>query len=97
MQTDLNIIHDREKSRFYCTIEDMEAEMTYRKVDKNTLNYNHTYVPEELRGKNIAGKLVKTALEYARDRGLKVIPTCSFVISYLKKHPEYDSLIKQNS
>jgi uncharacterized protein len=29
----------------------------------------------------------------ARSRGLKVVPRCSFVAGYLRRHPEYQDLV----
>ena len=48
----------------------------------------HTEVPEKGQGKGIAGALARAAFEHARAVNQMVIPTCSFVITYLKRHPE---------
>jgi predicted GNAT family acetyltransferase len=42
----------------------------------------------------MAGTLAHAALEYARSNKLTVIPVCPYVIAYLAKHPEYQSLVK---
>ena len=52
-----------------------------------------TSVPEALRGTGIAGMLVKTALDYAREHHLKVDVVCPFVAGYLETHPEYSDLV----
>ncbi len=46
----------------------------------------HTEVPEELEGKGFGGKLVKYALDYAKQNNLKVIAHCEFAQSYIKRH-----------
>ena len=38
-------------------------------------------------------QLVKHALNYAQDNNKKVVPQCSFVASYIDKHPEYKGLL----
>jgi uncharacterized protein len=53
----------------------------------------HTEVPEALRGRGIAGMLAKTALEYARDRQLKVDVVCPLVANYVSKNPEFQALV----
>ena len=53
----------------------------------------HTFVPPELRGRGIAAKLVRSALEYARTERLKVVPACSYVKMYFKRHPEFRPLL----
>ena len=42
----------------------------------------------------VAGKLARAALEYAREHNLSVIPRCPFVAAYIRKHPEYQSLVQ---
>lgn len=53
----------------------------------------HTEVPRELEGKGVASSLVVQVLEDIQQKGLKLVPLCPFVISYLKHHPEWDSLV----
>ena len=62
------------------------------RIEGGVMILPHTEVPEALQGQGIAGKLVKTALESARRQGLKVIPSCSYVDVYMRRHPEYDDL-----
>jgi predicted GNAT family acetyltransferase len=54
----------------------------------------HTEVPKQLEGHGYAGALAKTALEYAKEQGLEVVPFCPFVRAYLQRHPEYASLVR---
>ena len=53
---------------------------------------SHTETPRALRGRGIASKLVKGALELIRADGNKVIAGCGFVVDYLEKHPEFADL-----
>lgn len=48
----------------------------------------HTFVPPELRGKGLAEKLVRAALAWARAEKLKVVPVCSYTVTFLERHPE---------
>ena len=45
-------------------------------------------VPSALQGHGLGGQIVQAGLDYAREQGLKVIPQCSFVASYIQGHPE---------
>ena len=60
---------------------------------KTTVNFAHTYVPPELRGRGIADEVVRYALEDAERRGLKVIPSCWFVRVYVDRHPRYAGVL----
>ncbi len=45
------------------------------------------------KGKGIGALLARTALEYARQHELRVVPLCSFVQTYLQRHPEFADLV----
>jgi predicted GNAT family acetyltransferase len=51
--------------------------------------FTHTVVQPEFEGRGIATRLVKTALDNVRDRGLRVTPRCPFVRAYVRRHSEY--------
>jgi hypothetical protein len=53
----------------------------------------HSEVPPALRGKGLASELAHSALEWAREQGLKVDVICPSVAAYLEKHPEYADLV----
>jgi len=53
------------------------------------LNLLHTEVPNEYQGQGIGSDLARAALEYARAENLEVVPTCPFVATYIRRHPEY--------
>ena len=47
----------------------------------------------ELEGQGIAGRLVRTALDYARAQKLKVMPLCPFTAGFIHRHAEYQDLV----
>jgi len=55
----------------------------------------HTETPEALRGKGIAADLVKQSLQCAKDNGLTVVPSCSFVAHYVNNHPEWNVIVSE--
>ncbi len=91
----MQIIHDENKKKFYSIIENEECFVSYDKPDNKTLDLEHTIVHRKLSGRGIAAELVKTALQYAETNAYKVIPTCSYVSAYIKKHPEYKKLVAE--
>jgi len=88
----MEIIHDAEMQKFYVIVDGLESHLQYVQ-NKNVLNLNHTYVPNSLRGKGIAAKLVEAALAYVKDNNLKIIPSCSYVAEYVGRHKEHESLL----
>ena len=91
----MEIKHDITNQRFYTMVEGREAYLQYLIVDKNVLNYYKTYVPNELRGKGIAGKIVEAALNYARENNLKIIPSCSYVDTFIERNKNFEDLVKK--
>ena len=78
--------------RFELRIEGHVAVLDYVEQDENVLVFNHTFVPTELRGRNVAAILTKFALDDARRQGKKVVPQCSYVAAYLERNKEYADL-----
>jgi predicted GNAT family acetyltransferase len=89
--TDATIRHDTQRQRFDTEAEGHAAHLEYR-LKGNVLVIAHTEVPEAIGGRGIAGKLVRAAVEYARDAGLKVAPVCSYSSEWMDRHPEYADL-----
>ena len=71
------------------------AEITYNVRPDNTLNINHTEVDEKLQGKNIGFELVEKVVEYAREKQMKVYPSCSFAAKVFVKHPSFNDVLKK--
>jgi predicted GNAT family acetyltransferase len=53
----------------------------------------HTETDARFRGQGIAGRLVQSSLDSARERHLAVLPYCPFVRTWIADHPEYADLI----
>lgn len=53
------------------------------------LLFTHTEVPSADEGHGIGAQLVREALDDARRRGFKIVPACSFVVDFVRRHPEY--------
>ena len=66
----------------------------YHLVD-GVMRIHHTEVPADLEGRGIASRIVHDALVYAEGHGLKVEPWCSFVRSYMRRHPETQRLLPE--
>lgn len=61
--------------------------------DGNRLALTHTVVYDRFGGRGFAAQLVKFVLDDIRANGQTVVPVCSYVQSYLAKHPEYNDLV----
>ncbi len=57
-------------------------------VKRGRIALVHTEVLPTHRGQGVGDRLVRFALDDARRRGLRVIPSCPYVRAYLERHPE---------
>ena len=85
--------HVAERSRFEATVGGQLCIAAYRMID-GVMWLTHTEVPPALRGRGLATQVVKAALDHARSHGLKVRPACSYVHSYMRRHPETRDLLE---
>jgi len=86
------VIHEKENERFVIYVDGNEVYVEY-KMRNNEMDLNHTYTDPALRGKGMAAHVVRAALEFAKINNLKVIPTCSYVQSFIEKNKEYKELV----
>lgn len=91
MNPDIVISHVPERRCFETYAQGLRCELDYVKED-TCVRIHHTGVPRALEGRGIAAELVRTALTWARDQELKVVPVCSYVDLYMRRHPEWSSL-----
>ena len=87
------VTHNPEEHRFELTVDGHLAVLDYIMMD-DIIIFTHTGVPPEIEGGNVGVKLAQTGLEYARENGLGVRSKCWFVSKYLKRHPEYQDLVR---
>jgi len=72
--------------------EKASANITFH-IEGNRMYLDSTYTPEEYRGRGLGSELVKTSMKYAREKGLVIVPVCSFAVEYFKRHPENGDIL----
>lgn len=85
------------ESRFEVSSLEGLAELRYKTLRNGTLVLVHTDVPPAMAGRGIAGRLARAALELARARGVQVVVTCPYVTTFIKRHPEYEDLVRKTA
>ena len=85
------VTHNTAKQRFEATVDGQLCVADYQLRGK-VLWMTHTGVPSAVGGRGIAAELVKAALAWARERGFKVEPACSYVDAYMRRHTEVEDL-----
>ena len=92
MDKPIDVVMNDKTHRFEVTLGDETAFAEYDLLP-DAIVLPHTVVPDAFAGMGVGSALAKAALGYARDHGLKVKPTCSFMAGYITKHPEYHDLV----
>ncbi len=88
-----DIRHNEQQTQFETTIDGHVAYAAYDLEGPDRIVFTHTIVPDELSGRGIAGEIVKYGLDHARAKNLRVVPQCSYVEAYIKRHKEYEDLL----
>lgn len=88
-----HVVDNEAEGQFELRTDEGLAVLTYDRRE-GKLFLLHTGVPEEMEGQGIGGQLVHTALEQARERGLQVVPYCSFARAYAARHPEFADVVR---
>jgi len=83
----LSVQHEPSRSRFVVALPDGEAELIYAMFADDVMDLQHTEVPTSGKGQGVGDALVRAALAYARERGLRVMATCPYVQAWLRRHP----------
>lgn len=60
---------------------------------RDRIVFLHTETDPGHQGHGIAGRLSRYALADVRDRGLLLVPECSYTQKFLRDHPEYSDLV----
>ncbi|ETD67949.1 acetyltransferase [Pelistega indica] len=84
--------HDEDAQVFTTEVDGHIAHIDYH-LSGDTAAFLHTIVPDAIGGRGIAGKLTEFALNTAKGKGWKVIPSCSYTAAYVARHPEYNDLL----
>ncbi len=82
-----------EKGRFEIRVGDRVVGLASYHVEGGTMTLPHTEVDPTVGGRGLGTALVAGVLEAARERGLHVLPYCSFVRHYIQQHPETIDLV----
>jgi uncharacterized protein len=73
-------------SRFEVEVDGQVGFLDYERHG-NEMSILHTEVPPALRGRGLGTLLAKTALDTARESGMRLKVICPFVRAYMRNHP----------
>jgi uncharacterized protein len=92
---DTIVVDVPERGRFEIRMGDRVVGLASYHIDNGTMTLPHTEVDPSLGGRGLGTTLVGAVLDAARDRGLHVLPYCSFVRRYIQQHPDTIELVAE--
>ena len=84
-----------ERGRFEVRVGERVVGLASYHVDNGLMTLPHTEVDPSMGGRGLGKLLVAGVLDAARERGLHVLPYCSFIRHYIQQHPEYVELVRE--
>jgi uncharacterized protein len=84
-----------ERGRFEVRVDGRVVGLASYHVEGGVMTLPHTEVDPSMGGRGIGTALVAGVLDAARERGLHVLPYCSFVRHYIQQHPETIDLVAE--
>jgi predicted GNAT family acetyltransferase len=90
----IEVRDNKERNRFEADVDGVPAVLDYV-LSGDTITFTHAHVPSHHQGQGVGEALARTAMDSARDRGLKVVPQCPFIAEYIKRHSQYQDLVRE--
>ena len=80
------------QGRYEMDEQGMTSWADYR-LSGDRLFIDHVEAPPALRGTGASGRLMAALAADARDRGLKITPICGYAAAWLRRSPDFRSLL----
>ena len=92
---ELRVIDNELDRRYEIWLGDERVGLANYSIMPGERHFVHTEVSPEYQGKNYAAILMREAfLEMRKNSKDKVVPVCSYVVSYMNRHPETLGMLK---
>jgi hypothetical protein len=88
----LPLLHEPDDRQFVLQVGTHRARMEYeRNADRMFLT--HVEVPAAVEGHGVAAVLTEKVLQWIEEQGLKLVPYCPYVKTYLRRHTAWQRLL----
>ena len=75
---EIRVDHIKSESKFRIFFNENDAGYLTYMISNGTLDIQHTVVRPQFRGQGLGKVLVDHAIDYAKEGGLTIIPSCSY-------------------
>ncbi|GAB3839192.1 GNAT family N-acetyltransferase [Kribbella italica] len=94
MPTDVTVTNNPDRQRYEAVVgkATLAGYVEYQETSELVV-LTHTEVDATRAGRGIGGALARGALDDIRERRLKALVLCPFIIGWLRNHPDYRDLL----
>ena len=80
-------------ARFSATVDGLPLEVDYQLRGEQLVVITHTVTAPALQGRGLAGQMVEHVLRWAATQQMQVVPACSYVDAFIRRHPMWQRLL----
>lgn len=88
----LPLIDEEDSRQFVMVVGGHRARMEYDRTP-DRIFLTHLLVPPALQGQDVESALTEKVLNWVEERGMKVVPYCAYVRTYLRRHTTWQRLL----
>lgn len=94
MSIDVNVARNPGRQRYEASVGETTVAgfIDYQEAPEMVV-LAHTEVDQTFEGRGVGSALARAALDDIRERGLKALVVCPYIIGWLRNHPEYRDLL----
>jgi uncharacterized protein len=92
--TDITVTRDPDRRRYEASVggTTVAGFIDYQETSELVV-LTHTEVPASFEGRGVGSALARAALDDVRERGLRALVICPFILSWLRTHQEYRDVL----
>jgi predicted GNAT family acetyltransferase len=79
--------HILDQHRFVLDCDGTQSVLEYaifNQSDKTAIDFTHTFVPPQCRGKGLAEKLVRAGIKWAKEQGYELHASCWYAAKFIR-------------
>ncbi|GAA4734610.1 hypothetical protein GCM10023328_13210 [Modestobacter marinus] len=94
LSTDMTVTRSPDRRRYEAAVNGTTVAgfIDYQETSELVV-LSHTDVDASFEGRGVGSALARAALDDVRDRGLKALVVCPFILGWLRRHREYRDVL----
>jgi predicted GNAT family acetyltransferase len=89
----VRVSDNTERHRYEAFVDGVLAGFVTYEASPGRIAFLHTETESAFKGHGVGSRLAQVVLDDARARGLRVMPRCPFIATYIERHPGYADLV----